>query len=77
MYGVFTGERITAETPFNPTSPYAINKYAAHMYCDLYRKAHGIRIFQAISFNHESPHRNLEFVTRKVTHAVAMIQEQK
>lgn len=54
-------------TPFIPQSPYAIAKLAAHHLCRLYREAYGLFIISNITFNHESPRRGKEFVTRKIT----------
>jgi GDPmannose 4,6-dehydratase len=54
-------------TKFNPQSPYAIAKLAAHQFCNLYRKAYGLDIRCGILFNHESERRGEEFVTRKIT----------
>lgn len=61
-------------TPFQPRSPYGISKVAGLHLVRNYREAHGIFACAGISFNHESPRRGLEFVTRKVTHAVARIK---
>ena len=54
-------------TTFSPNSPYAVAKLAAHELVRLYRDAYGIYACAAISFNHESPRRGEEFVTRKIT----------
>lgn len=61
------------KTPFRPASPYAISKLYAHWITDIYRKAYGIFAATGILFNHESPLRGLEFVSRKITNAVAEI----
>ncbi len=61
-------------TPFNPRSPYAVGKVAAHHLCLNYREAYGMWIANGILFNHESPRRGETFVTRKVTRAVARIK---
>lgn len=61
-------------TPFQPRSPYGISKVAGLHLVRNYREAHGVFACAGISFNHESPRRGLEFVTRKVTHAVARIK---
>lgn len=55
------------DTPFDPRSPYAVSKVAAHNLVGLYRKAYGLHASCAISMNHESPRRSEEFVTRKIT----------
>jgi len=61
------------ETPFNPNSPYAVAKLAAHMYVGLYRRAYKIFACGGILFNHESERRGEEFVTRKITMYVAKL----
>jgi GDPmannose 4,6-dehydratase len=55
------------KTPFNPQSPYAIAKLAAHNSIKLYREAYGMYAVGGILFNHESPRRGVNFVTRKIT----------
>jgi GDPmannose 4,6-dehydratase len=59
------------ETPFHPKSPYGVSKLAAHYLIDIYRKLYGINCSSAICFNHESPFRPENFVTRKITKYVA------
>jgi len=54
-------------TAFSPQSPYAASKLYAHQMCNLYRKAYGVRVSCGILFNHESPRRGRDFVTRKIT----------
>lgn len=61
-------------TPFNPQSPYAVAKAYAHMTGALYRNAYGMHITNGILFNHESPRRGPNFVTRKITQAAARIK---
>ena len=61
------------KTPFNPMSPYAIGKVAAHNLCCLYRQAYGMFICCGILFNHESPRRGHTFVTKKITKGIANI----
>ena len=61
-------------TPFYPRSPYAVAKLYAHWLTVNYRESFGLHASSGILFNHESPLRGLEFVTRKVTHAVARIK---
>jgi len=58
-------------TPFNPQSPYAFAKVFAHHAVANYRTAHGLHAMSGILFNHESPLRGLEFVTRKITAGLA------
>lgn len=62
------------KTPFNPHSPYAIAKLAAFHFVKLYREAYGIFACNGILFNHESPRRGEDFVTRKITLAIAKIK---
>ncbi len=61
------------DTPFHPRSPYAIAKLYAHWMTVNYRAAHGMFACSGILFNHESPRRGENFVTRKVTRGVAQI----
>lgn len=61
------------ETPFNPQSPYACAKILAYHMSRYYRDAFGIFASTAILYNHESPRRTVEYVTRKITRAVARI----
>jgi GDPmannose 4,6-dehydratase len=60
-------------TPFYPRSPYGVAKVYGHWITVNYRESYGLFAVSGILFNHESPRRGLEFVTRKVTHAVARI----
>jgi GDPmannose 4,6-dehydratase len=61
-------------TPFHPRSPYGVAKVFGHYTTMNYREAYGIHASSGILFNHEGPKRGLEFVTRKVTNAVARIK---
>tara|TARA_Y100000310_G_scaffold338171_1_gene427097 strand:+ start:544 stop:1524 length:981 start_codon:yes stop_codon:yes gene_type:complete len=61
------------ESPLDPRSPYAVAKEAAYRYIRLYRESYGLFACQGILFNHESPRRGLDFVTRKITDGVAQI----
>ena len=61
------------DTPFYPRSPYGVAKVYAHWITVNYRESFGLYAVSGILFNHESPRRGLEFVTRKVTDAVARI----
>lgn len=63
------------KTPFEPRSPYAVSKVAAHWYAVNYRDAYGLFICNGILFNHESPRRGETFVSRKVTRAAGRIKE--
>ncbi len=64
-------------TPFKPCSPYAVAKVFAHHATVNYRNSFNMHASCGILFNHESPLRGLEFVTRKITHGVAMIKAGK
>ncbi|KAH0911826.1 hypothetical protein HID58_035147 [Brassica napus] len=61
-------------TPFHPRSPYAASKVAAHWYTVNYREAYGLFACNGILFNHESPRRGENFVTRKITRALGRIK---
>ena len=61
-------------TPFNPVSPYGISKAAGFYLTKMYREAYGLFACSGISFNHESPRRGFEFVTRKITSTAAKIK---
>src|SRR5205085_7034093 len=61
-------------TPFHPRSPYGVAKVYGHYITMNYRESYGLFACSGILFNHESPRRGLEFVTRKITHAVAKIK---
>jgi len=77
MFGkaVETPQRET--TPFYPRSPYGVAKVYGHWITVNYRESYGLYAVSGILFNHESPRRGLEFVTRKVTHGVARIARGK
>ncbi|HVX64700.1 MAG TPA: GDP-mannose 4,6-dehydratase, partial [Pirellulales bacterium] len=61
-------------TPFHPRSPYGVAKVYGHYITMNYRESYGMYACSGILFNHESPRRGLEFVTRKITHGVARIK---
>jgi GDPmannose 4,6-dehydratase len=61
-------------TPFHPRSPYGVAKTYGHYIMVNYRESYGLFACSGILFNHESPRRGLEFVTRKITHGVARIK---
>jgi len=73
MYGMIQEAQQSETTPFYPRSPYAVAKLMGHWMTVNYRESFGIFGCSGILFNHESPLRGLEFVTRKVTDAVAQI----
>ena len=62
------------DTAFNPRSPYGVAKQYAHWITVNYRQNYDLFACAGILFNHESPRRGLEFVTRKITHGVALIK---
>ncbi|MEM9530717.1 MAG: GDP-mannose 4,6-dehydratase [Pseudomonadota bacterium] len=74
MYGKIQEPQQSETTPFYPRSPYAAAKLYAHWMTVNYRESFGLFACSGILFNHESPLRGLEFVTRKVTDAVARIK---
>ncbi|OGY82369.1 MAG: GDP-mannose 4,6-dehydratase [Candidatus Kerfeldbacteria bacterium RIFCSPHIGHO2_12_FULL_48_17] len=63
----------TEQTPFHPRSPYAISKLYSHWLTINYRESYNMFCASGILFNHESPIRGMEFVTRKISHGVAQI----
>jgi GDPmannose 4,6-dehydratase len=73
MFGDNKFAEQSEETIFEPSSPYAAAKLYAHSMVKIYRKGYGLFVCNGILFNHESPLRGLEFVTRKITNAVAKI----
>ncbi len=74
MYGLVQHPIQSEKTPFYPRSPYAVAKLYGHWITVNYRESFGIHASSGILFNHESPLRGIEFVTRKVTDAVAKIK---
>jgi GDPmannose 4,6-dehydratase len=74
MYGRVREVPQTELTPFYPRSPYGVSKVFGHYITVNYRESYGIYACSGILFNHESPRRGLEFVTRKVTDGVARIK---
>lgn len=73
MFGNAQESPQNESTPFNPRTPYGVSKLAGLHVARAYREFHGIFVCAGILYNHESPRRGLEFVTRKITHAVARI----
>jgi len=65
------------DTPFNPKSPYSVAKLYAHKMCEVYKNAYGMFIVKGILFNHESPRRGKNFITRKITTGIADIVKGK
>lgn len=74
MFGLIQAEMQDERTPFYPRSPYGVAKLMGHWATVNYRESHGMHASSGILFNHESPLRGIEFVTRKVTYAVAQIK---
>ena len=74
MFGKVREVPQTEQTPFYPRSPYGVSKVFAHYITVNYRESYNLFAVSGMLFNHESPRRGLEFVTRKVTHGVARIK---
>jgi GDPmannose 4,6-dehydratase len=74
MYGKVRETPQSEVTPFYPRSPYGVAKVYGHYITVNYRESYNLYACSGILFNHESPRRGLEFVTRKITHAVARIK---
>jgi len=74
MFGKVREVPQTELTPFYPRSPYGVSKVFAHYITVNYRESYGLFAVSGMLFNHESPRRGMEFVTRKVTDAVARIK---
>ena len=74
MFGLIQAERQDENTPFYPRSPYGVAKLYGHWITVNYRESFQLHASSGILFNHESPLRGIEFVTRKVTDAVARIK---
>ena len=74
MYGKVREVPQTEQTPFHPRSPYGVAKAYGHYITVNYRESYGLFAVSGILFNHESPRRGLEFVTRKISDGVARIK---
>jgi GDPmannose 4,6-dehydratase len=74
MFGKVTQTPQREDTPFYPRSPYGVAKVYGHWITVNYRESYGLYAVSGILFNHESPRRGIEFVTRKVTDGVARIK---
>lgn len=74
MFGKVRETPQNEETPFYPRSPYGVAKVYGHLITVNYRESYGLYAVSGMLFNHESPRRGLEFVTRKVTDGVARIK---
>src|SRR5690348_1091588 len=75
MFGKVQETPQRESTPFYPRSPYGVAKVYGHWITVNYRESYGLHANSGILFNHESPRRGLEFVTRKISHAVARIKQ--
>ena len=74
MFGKVREVPQTEDTPFHPRSPYGISKVAGFEFTRNYREAYNLFAVSGILFNHESPRRGFEFVTRKISSTVAKIK---
>ena len=74
MFGKVQEVPQTEKTPFYPRSPYGVAKLYAHWITVNYRESYGLYACSGILFNHESPFRGLEFITRKITNSIARIK---
>lgn len=74
MFGKVKAVPQDEDTPFYPRSPYGVAKVYGHWITINYRDSYNLHASSGILFNHESPRRGMEFVTRKITHAVAQIK---
>src|SRR5438105_12864558 len=74
MFGKVREVPQNEHTPFYPRSPYGVSKVYGHWIAVNYRESFGLFAVSGILFNHESPRRGLEFVTRKISNAVARIK---
>jgi GDPmannose 4,6-dehydratase len=74
MFGKVVEVPQRESTPFHPRSPYGVAKVYGHWITVNYRESYDLHATSGILFNHESPRRGLEFVTRKITHGVARIK---
>jgi GDPmannose 4,6-dehydratase len=74
IFGKVTSAPQSENTPFHPISPYGVSKLYGHQMVGVYRERHAMFACSAILFNHESPRRGKNFVTRKITHTAAQIK---
>jgi GDPmannose 4,6-dehydratase len=75
MFGMVQEAPQNERTPFHPRSPYAVAKVFGHWTAINYRESYGLEVSNGILFNHESPRRGENFVTRKITMGVAAIRQ--
>jgi GDPmannose 4,6-dehydratase len=74
MFGNADESPQTITTRLNPRNPYGVAKVYGHLITGNYRRQHGLYAVSGVLYNHESPRRGLEFVTRKITHGAAQIK---
>jgi len=74
MFGLTEARVQNEETPFNPQSTYAVSKVTAYYFTRYYRQAFGMHASAAILYNHESPRRAIEYLSRKVSNGIARIK---
>jgi GDPmannose 4,6-dehydratase len=74
IFGATTESPQSERTPFRPHNPYGVAKLYGHLMIAAYRERYGMHLSSGIAYNHESPRRPTEFVTRKVTRAAAAIK---
>jgi GDPmannose 4,6-dehydratase len=74
MFGKVSESPQTEQTPFHPRSPYGVAKVYGHLITVNYRESYGLHATSGMLFNHESPRRGKEFVTRKISDGVARIK---
>lgn len=77
MFGLVQESPQSEKTPFHPRSPYGVSKVFGHWMAVNYRESYGIAVSNGILFNHESPRRGENFVTRKITMGLAAIKKGK
>ncbi|PYQ25057.1 MAG: GDP-mannose 4,6-dehydratase [Acidobacteria bacterium] len=77
MFGLIHENPQTERTPFHPRSPYGVSKAFGHWMAVNYRESYGLHVSNGILFNHESPRRGENFVTRKITMGLAAIRKGK
>jgi GDPmannose 4,6-dehydratase len=75
MFGKVQAVPQDEATPFYPRSPYGVAKLYAHWMTVNYRESHDLHASSGVLFNHESPLRGIEFVTRKITYSLALLRE--
>ena len=74
MFGPNSQNLLNETSEFNPASPYAVSKVSAYFIAKYYQKVFNLKICTSIGFNHESPLRHEEFITRKISKGVARIK---